>query len=156
MTENASYQVYAANHQYLPTFHRILIPSVLPFSNCLARQANSPRSLQPCIFHHLAFTVHAKFTPLLAATITLHKVGAGVDTLGYTLSCILTSIAITPGCQVQLQCELDTARHAGLLSDAPTYDESCCLPYLTACIAESMRLKPVIGMTFSGSVPAEE
>lgn len=102
----------------------------------------------------LASITHSNFTPLWAATITLHIVGAGFDTLGFTLSCILTSIATTPGCQAQLHHELDRVRSAGFLNDAPVYDQTSRLPYLSACIAESMRLNPVIGMALPRTVPA--
>lgn len=101
----------------------------------------------------LASKTQAKFTSSWAATITLHIVGAGFDTLGYTLSCALMSIATMPNCQTELHHELDEAKATNALHDAPLYQEAAKLPYLNACINESLRLNPVIGMTLPRTVP---
>ncbi|KAK4539376.1 hypothetical protein LTR36_011006 [Oleoguttula mirabilis] len=94
------------------------------------------------------------FKPQWAATITLHIIGAGFDTLGMTLSAAIVHLARTPTCQAALHHELDAARNTENLDAMPKYTQTLALPYLQASIAETTRLTPVIGIALPRTVPA--
>jgi cytochrome P450 len=96
---------------------------------------------------------HPTFKPQWAAVTTVHIIAAGFDTLGMTLSACLAHIAKTPGCQKLLHAELDKARNNGILDIVPSYDQTATLPYLQACLKESMRLTSVIGVSLPRIVP---
>lgn len=96
-----------------------------------------------------------EFKPQWAATITLHIIGAGFDTLGMTLSSCIFWVSKTPGCQAKLHAELDKARNAVETDDVPAYDQVISLPYFQACITEAMQLTPVIGISLPRTVPSE-
>jgi len=100
-------------------------------------------------------TNRPEFRPQWAATITLHIIGAGFDTLGMTLSSCLIWVSKTPGCQAKLYAELETAGISSKMESIPKYDQTLSLPYLTACITEAMRLTPVIGISLPRIVPKE-
>lgn len=93
----------------------------------------------------------------------MHIIGAGFDTLGMTLVSVMMLVAKTPGCQAKLQAELDHARKVSKMdgvqdenwdADVPNYDAVTKLPYLQACITESMRLTPTIAVSLPRIVPA--
>jgi cytochrome P450 len=96
---------------------------------------------------------HPAFKPQWAAITTVHIIAAGFDTLGMTLSACVAHIAEAPACQKLLHAELDEARNNGKLNDAPSYDQTITLPYLQACLKESMRLTSVIGVSLPRIVP---
>ncbi|KAG4442450.1 hypothetical protein IFR05_002052 [Cadophora sp. M221] len=80
--------------------------------------------------------------------------GAGVETIGITISAFLNSI-VTHGCQERIHQEMVSATKAGKLSNPPKLREMKeNLPYLSACLSESQRLHPVIGMPLVRTVPA--
>lgn len=54
----------------------------------------------------------------------------------------------------KLTAEIDTAVENGTLSMPVAYAEAIKLPYLRACINESMRLHPSVGLTMPRTVPA--
>jgi cytochrome P450 len=70
-----------------------------------------------------------------------------------TLSACVAHIAKTPACQQRLHAELDAARSGGNLDNTPNYDQTASLPYLQACLKESMRLTSVIGVSLPRVVP---
>jgi hypothetical protein len=78
---------------------------------------------------------------------------AGFDTMGMTLTAVLYHIAGTPGCQTQLHAELDAALANGRISMPPTVEELKQLPYLEACLAETLRVHPTTGTTLPRTVP---
>jgi cytochrome P450 len=79
----------------------------------------------------------------------LHVIGAGFDTLGTTLASCLTFISQTYGCQERLAEELSSAS----LDGESQHEDLMRLPYLQACIKETIRLKPVIATSLSRTVP---
>lgn len=80
--------------------------------------------------------------------------GAGVETTAVTVSALINHIVSHPGCQGKVQAELDAAKRAGRLSYPPKLREmKDHLPYLSACLSESMRLHHVIGMPLPRVVP---
>lgn len=59
-----------------------------------------------------------------------------------------------PGCQERIQTEIDEARKARKLGKIPKLRElKESLPYLNACINESARMHPVVGMPLVRVVP---
>lgn len=84
----------------------------------------------------------------------LTNFGAGVETIGITVSTLICKILDNPGCQEKIQAEIDTALKAGKLSKTPKLRElQDSLPYLNACVSESMRLHNAIGMPLPRVVP---
>ncbi|KAK0104472.1 hypothetical protein ONS95_004761 [Cadophora gregata] len=80
--------------------------------------------------------------------------GAGVETIGLTVSAFINNV-IAYGCQERIHQELDLARRAGKLSNPPKLREMKeHLPYLSACLSESQRLHPGVGMPLLRTVPA--
>jgi cytochrome P450 len=85
---------------------------------------------------------------------TMTNFGAGVETTSITMSTALYYIVKTPGIQQRVQKEVDDAKKTGKLSDPPRLGEmQTSLPFLDACISESMRLHPVVGTTLPRVVP---
>lgn len=78
---------------------------------------------------------------------------AGVETIGITMSTFINFIASHPGCQEQIQREIDDARATGKLSDIPKIRELESLPYLSACLNESRRLHPPLAHALARKVP---
>ncbi|KAK4935523.1 hypothetical protein LTR10_023434 [Elasticomyces elasticus] len=86
-----------------------------------------------------------------ANVMLLHVVGAGFDTIGTSLSMCLAFIYSTPDCCGKVLDELHTLNP----TSQPAYEQLARLPYLKACIKESMRLKPIIGTSLPRSVPEQ-
>jgi cytochrome P450 len=87
-------------------------------------------------------------------SMVLTNFGAGVETIGITVSTLICKIIDNPGCQEKIQAEIDAALKAGTLNKTPKWRQlQDSLPYLNACINESMRLHPVIGMALPRKVP---
>ena len=79
--------------------------------------------------------------------------GAGVETIGSTVTALVNNI-VTHGCQERIYQELSSAREAGKLSNPPKLREmKDHLPYLSACLSESQRLHPIVGMPPLRTVP---
>jgi cytochrome P450 len=84
----------------------------------------------------------------------LTNFGAGVETIGITVSTLICNILDHPGCQEKIQAEIDAALESGKISKVPKLrDLQDHLPYLNACISESLRLHNVIGMPLPRVVP---
>ena len=70
------------------------------------------------------------------------------------LHSLLNYVLSDTGCQAKIQFEIDTARKEGKLSNPPKLREmKDHLPYTSACLNESMRLHPVVGMPLPRMVP---
>lgn len=82
---------------------------------------------------------------------TMSNFGAGVDTTGAEIALLLNNISRRPGVQQQVHREIDAARRAGKLSSPPKLGEmKQNLPFLNACLKESIRLSPVVGFPLVG------
>jgi cytochrome P450 len=80
--------------------------------------------------------------------------GAGVETTAILISTLINQIASHPGCQEKVHAELDNARKEGRIGNIPRWrDMKEQLPYLNACLMESMRLHPIVGMPLVRVVP---
>lgn len=79
---------------------------------------------------------------------------AGADTTGTALGSTLRFLSTNPQALSRAQKEIYAAEKAGLLSTPIAYEESNQhLPYLGACIKESLRLNPPAPNLFSRTTP---
>lgn len=89
---------------------------------------------------------------LVGTIMTNH--GAGGETLGVTVSSLLEFVASRPKVQAKIHEEIDLARKEGRLSEPPKLGElERELPFLQACLQESARLHPVVGVSLLRVVP---
>jgi hypothetical protein len=80
--------------------------------------------------------------------------GAGVETIAVTVGALINHVVSHPGCQERIHREIDVAREAGKLSSPPKSREmQDHLPFLDACLHESMRLHGIIGTPLPRVVP---
>lgn len=85
----------------------------------------------------------------------LTNFGAGVETIGLTVSEVLVRAIETPGVQAKIHAEVDKARSEGRISDSLRLgDLQRELPYLQACLDEAMRLHSAIGVMLPRTVPS--
>jgi len=77
---------------------------------------------------------------------TLTNFGAGVEMTAGTVSVLINNI-VRRGLLERVHQEIDAARREGNLSNPPRPGEmKQHLPFLSACLKESMRLFPLVGM----------
>lgn len=80
---------------------------------------------------------------------------AGADTTATALGCTLRFLLLNPEILTRSREEIRAAETAGKLSDPIAYEESRqLLPYVGACIKESLRLHPPAPNLFARVVPA--
>lgn len=60
-----------------------------------------------------------------------------------------------PAIYSRLRSEIDSAAASGSLSPFPQWNETQALPYLQACLKESMRTRPAVGLNITRLVPPE-
>ena len=60
----------------------------------------------------------------------------------------------SPKSYEKLLTEIDAAHDSGKLSQVISYDEALGLPYFQACLDESMRLRPAVGLNIYRRLPA--
>lgn len=81
---------------------------------------------------------------------------AGTDTIVTTLCATLLFIVTHPQVHARLQAELDSATLQGYFNDPIISDtQARSLPYLVACIRESLRMLPPVWGTFQKVAPPE-
>ena len=102
-------------------------------SRLLTAQSQNPNSMT--MNHVLAMTTSLVF--------------AGSDSTASSLSSVFYCLMRNPTAMQKLRAELDSAN----LSELPTWAETNVLPYLSACIKESMRLYPAAGLILERIVP---
>ena len=84
------------------------------------------------------------------------NINAGSDTIGSTLKAIFYYLLTNPESLDKLLAELTAAQESGTLtSPVPTYHETQRLPYLNACIHETLRLNPALSLPLERVVPPE-
>lgn len=79
------------------------------------------------------------------------NLGAGGDTISSALQAFVYYMIRNPEMLAMLQKELDEAH----LADVPTFEEAQNLPFLQACIKETLRIHPVVGFGLTRVAPAE-
>ncbi|KAH0847275.1 cytochrome P450-like protein [Fonsecaea pedrosoi] len=91
-------------------------------------------------------------------TMTTSIALAGSDTTAITLAAIFYFLARYPKCYQKLDEEIEDAIKTGLISDTEgiiTWSDAQKLPYLHACIQETFRMHPAIGMILERVVPPQ-
>lgn len=101
------------------------------------------------------------FTERHLTDMTLTHLGAGLETLGITLSAFLYNIIELPGLQAKLHKEFDDVRQSGTLQFSSEGilmmgEMEQNLKLMEACLRESWRLNPVIGVPFPRVVGPED
>lgn len=95
--------------------------------------------------------------PLTTTQRTAHMtllIQAGVDTTGSGLGATLRLLLTHPDALARVRAEIDAADVKGLLSSVVQYDETRAhLPYMCACIRESLRVNPPIPNIFPRLAP---
>lgn len=61
-----------------------------------------------------------------------------------------------PAIYAKLMSEIDEASEADNLSEMPQWKEAQALPYFQACLKESMRMRPAVGLNITRIVPQGE
>ena len=80
---------------------------------------------------------------------------AGSDTTSIAMVAVFYYLMKNPSALQKLHAEIDAAAKAGALSSPHIkYSDAVKLPYLNACIKESMRLHPPLGTSMPRHVPA--
>lgn len=84
------------------------------------------------------------------------NINAGSDTIGSTLKGLFYCLLTNPDSLDKLLSELDAAHDSNTLSSpVPTYHETQQLPYLNACINETLRLNSALALPLERVVPPE-
>ncbi|KAI1858918.1 hypothetical protein JX265_005747 [Neoarthrinium moseri] len=78
---------------------------------------------------------------------------AGSDTTGIALRALLHLLLTNPRCYKKLRDEIDEKDKEGALSSPIQMNEASDLPFLQACLKESMRMHPSVGMSLERLVP---
>ncbi|KAL8941387.1 MAG: hypothetical protein Q9216_002265 [Gyalolechia sp. 2 TL-2023] len=79
---------------------------------------------------------------------------AGADTTAIAINSILYHLMRNPTVHRTLTAEIDTAIENNTLTLPVAYASAIKLPYLRACINESMRLNPSVGLPMPRTIPA--
>lgn len=127
------------------------------FSHVLGKLAEYEKSLEqnkgemrPCLLHDLKERAKEKeaFHTRWAASMAMTDLGAGVDTMSWTLMTVIVGIAQNPNVYARVRQELDDTGEFGRPGREPvTCEGTTKLPYLHACIEEAIRLWPVIAIS---------
>ncbi|KAF2162097.1 hypothetical protein M409DRAFT_69322 [Zasmidium cellare ATCC 36951] len=117
------------------------------------------KDTKPCIlddFRRLSKTQPA-FIENWGTRLALTDLGAGVDTMSWTLAAAVVGISSNPPVLARLRSELDAAVAGGHISkDTPVpYDAAAKLPYLQACLHEALRLWPNVAISLPRTAPSE-
>ena len=97
-----------------------------------------------------------RLTPHQVLTTAISVVGAGSDTTSTALTAFLGYLVRHPAVYAAVQDEIDDAAEKGQLrngSDPVSYATGVKLPWLQACIKETLRLHPPISMSLPRVVP---
>jgi cytochrome P450 len=98
-----------------------------------------------------------EFKPQYLMGIAMTNLGAGNDTLESTLTSVLVYVSRDPVSLRRVHDEIDAyvqKRSSDESEFVSTEEVTNNLPFLMACIRESLRLAPVIGMNLSRTTPA--
>ena len=92
-------------------------------------------------------------------TMAVSMAFAGSETTAISLAAVFYYLLKNPPSYEKLMTELDTAIEDGIMEDRPsgvvTWTESQKMPYLDACIKETFRLHPAVGLPLERVVPPQ-
>jgi cytochrome P450 len=82
---------------------------------------------------------------------------AGSDTTGISIGAVMYNLCKYPQCKQKLQQEIKETVAAGSLDTSKNmpFDAGFAMPYLQACIYESLRMHPAVGMSLPRVVPPD-
>lgn len=88
---------------------------------------------------------------------SITDLGAGVDTLSWTMAAFLVGLGQNPRVATKLRAELDAAAQTGRFrkGESVPYDQAINLEYFQACIHETMRMWPNVAISLPRDVPKE-
>ena len=81
------------------------------------------------------------------------NVFAGSDTTAISFRAVIHQLLTHSDCLAKLRDEIDRCEREGIISERITFNEANNMPYLQACIKESLRLHPAVGMCLERYVP---
>ncbi|OCK74147.1 cytochrome P450 oxidoreductase [Lepidopterella palustris CBS 459.81] len=96
-----------------------------------------------------------KLTDANVVAVAFGAIGAGSDSTASTMQSFMYLVLSYQDVYKKLETEILAAEKAGQLSDMITYAEAQQLPYFQACLKESMRLRPAVGLDMQRFVPAD-
>ncbi|KAF9429504.1 hypothetical protein BGZ76_001221 [Entomortierella beljakovae] len=99
--------------------------------------------------------IAGKLTDLAVEVEAIVFLVAGSETSSTAMTNTLMFLVKNPGTLKRLRDEIDEATSRNLYGALPSYDQVRNLPYLTACIKESMRLRPVAASGLPREVPED-
>ena len=108
------------------------------------------QEMRPCLLHDMKERAKEKdvFHSNWATRLAMTDLGAGVDTISWTLMTVIVGIAQNPEVQARVRQELDDAGELENPGREPiAYEKTTKLPYLQACIEEAMRLWPTLAIS---------
>ena len=82
-------------------------------------------------------------------------IAAGFDTSAYTMTTILYNLLKNSEAMKKQMSEINDALDGGRLSNPPRFTETDKLPYLSAVIKETMRLRPFLSVLLEREVPVD-
>ena len=113
----------------------------------------------PCIHDDLRRLAKSKpeFRYNWGTMMSVTDLGAGVDTMSWTMIAFLVGVSTNPAIYIKIQAELDSALKAGNIQQGEPipYEEAAALPYFQAAINEGMRLWPNIAISLPRIVPPQ-
>lgn len=80
---------------------------------------------------------------------------AGSDSTASTMQSFCYQVLRDPAIYERLQHEIDEAAGSGQLSEMPQWTEVQALPYFQACLKETLRLRPAVGLNITRHVPPQ-
>jgi hypothetical protein len=86
-------------------------------------------------------------------SIATANVFAGSDTTAITLRAIIHNLLTHPKCLAKLLHEIEEKKADGSINFPIKFTQAAAMPYLQACISESLRLHPAVGMALPRVVP---
>lgn len=115
------------------------------------------QQLRPCLHNdmHQLSRSNSEFILTWSFRLSITNLGAGVDTMSWTLAAVIVGIGMSPKANARVRAEMDAAIQAGsVIKGVPvSYNEAVKLPYLQACIHEALRLWPNVAISLPRIVP---
>ena len=158
----------------LPEMHKFLLGNpIIPYITkpppahiiwTIAKQEIDRREANPSEAHadflQIIMTNQQRSSPSQFPRSELHRhvsvnVTAGSESAGVTLDALTYFLLKHPSVYAKLQDEIDSVHAAGKLSKIPQYCETHheAMPYLAACIKETLRIHPPVSLTLPRYVP---